>query len=96
MRVFREGHIPDLYGPGVLYTRSGMLNVVVFDLPDGSVPADRRLLRAWWLQGWTEFNVGKVVGTPPIHYASAPEHRAPAPEHHASTPDDHGSSVQRP
>jgi hypothetical protein len=38
-RMFSERHIPDLYGPGVVYTRSGQLIVVVFDLADGSVRA---------------------------------------------------------
>jgi hypothetical protein len=79
-RMFREGHIPDLYGPGVLYTRSGMLSVVVFDLPDGSVRATGVYCGPGGCRGWTEFDVGKVVGTPPIHYASAPQHHAPAPQ----------------
>jgi hypothetical protein len=96
MRVFREGHIPDLYGPGVLYTRSGMLNVVVFDLPDGSVRATGVYCGPGGCRGWTEFNVGKVVGTPHVFHASAPEHHASAPQHHASTPDDHGSGIQGP
>jgi hypothetical protein len=55
VRMFNEGHIPDLYGPGVLYTRSGRLTVVVFDLADGSVRATGVYCGVGGCVGWGEF-----------------------------------------
>jgi hypothetical protein len=52
-RIFSEGHIPDLYGPGVLYTRSGQLIIVVFDLSDGSVRATGVYCGVPGCRGWT-------------------------------------------
>ena len=54
-RTFREGHIPDLYGPGVLYTRSGTLTVVVFDLPDGSIRATGVYCGVGGCRGFAEY-----------------------------------------
>jgi hypothetical protein len=95
-RTFMEAHIPDLYGPGVLYTRSGTLIVVVFDLADGSVRATGVYCGVGGCRGWTEFNVGKVVGNPPVFHASAPEDHASPPQHHASAPQHHASGPQGP
>lgn len=52
-RMFGEGHIPDLYGPGVLYTRSGTRIIVVFDLSDGSVLATRLYCGVGGCRGWS-------------------------------------------
>ena len=60
-RIFMEGHIPDLYGPGVLYTRSGRLMVVVFDLPDGSVRATGVYCGVGGCSGWTDFDASTWV-----------------------------------
>lgn len=54
-RTFKEGHIPDLYGPGVPYARSGTLIVVVFDLPDGSVRATGVYCGVGGCRGFAEY-----------------------------------------
>jgi hypothetical protein len=55
IRTFMEGHIPDLYGPGVLYARSGTLIVVLFDLPDGSVRATGVYCGVGGCRGFAEY-----------------------------------------
>jgi hypothetical protein len=70
-RIFSEGHIPDRYGPGVMYKRSGTLIVVVFDLPDGSVRATGVYCGVSGCSGWPDIDIGEEVSLLPLPSSQA-------------------------